>query len=430
MNWKGTLKKAASCICVLALFLGGLHGLSGLMMNKTSYTKYEQFRESEKTFDVLFFGSSHVINGVSPLDLFREYGITSYNFSMHGNYVRSSFYLLEEALRIVEEQGKPLPKAVVLDVYFWEEGIANLDNAWDSFPISETKFSLARTLGEKSERLRLLFPFSIYHSRWTELKKNDFEPALNQWYGVELRYAVKLPASEIITDREDQADVLSEKIEYLDRIKALCEDHGIRLFLINIPYSYNPGWQREANGIYSYAEDRGIPYVNYMNEETGIDFDIDFYDEGHLNPVGMRTLTGILGEYLSEEGMPDHRDEKLAKEWEEEYEAFTSYRIQRLKDTKNLQVFLMALNDPDLYAQVELQEDCLSDLQIGKLIRRLEEKGDLIMTSEERPIVLQGDGTEKAYDIFCEVFRASDNETPVYRAGFVRSEGWEFSEAK
>lgn len=422
-SFKDLIKKILSCAAVLFLFLWGLNGLSRLTVNKTSYTKYEQFQENGQKYDVLFFGSSHVINGISPLDLFRDYGITSYNFSMHGNYIKSSSYLLEEALRILERQKKPMPKAVVLDVYAWGEGIANLHNAWDSLELSRTKTELAETL-ETEERQRLLFPFSIYHSRWSELTRNDFEPSVNQWYGVELRYGVKLPAQEVIRNKEERGEVGEEKLEYLEKIRMLCEEKGIQLYLIQIPYSYYPDWQREANGIYEYAEKSGVPYINYMNEDIEIDFDIDFYDEGHLNPVGMREMTSVIGGYLSEHGLPDHRQEEIAEEWESGYEDFIQYRIQRLKDTKELTVFLMGLNDPDLYAEIQIQEEYLEDLQIGKLVQRLSEKGDRVTVLKE-PVVIVKENGEETYHIFCSVYRAQDKENRIWEKGFTWTGNWQ-----
>ena len=70
---------------------------------------------------MLFIGSSHVINGVSPLDLFRNYGIASFNLSMHGNYVKSGYYILSQALRILEREKRQLPKVVVLYIRRWGE---------------------------------------------------------------------------------------------------------------------------------------------------------------------------------------------------------------------------------------------------------------------------------------------------------------------
>ena len=127
-------KRVLSFLCAMGLFAGGLCYCSKVLANKQSLQKYGQFFQSDKEFDVLFLGSSHVINGVSPLDLFRNYGITSFNLSMHGNYVKSGYYLLAQALEIMEREKREMPKVVVLDVYADGESVPALHNAWDGFP--------------------------------------------------------------------------------------------------------------------------------------------------------------------------------------------------------------------------------------------------------------------------------------------------------
>ena len=104
MMSKSKIKRLLSVLCVLAMIGGGVWFSNKLMMNKASGEQYDQFFKAEQDFDVLFLGSSHMINGVSPLDLFREYGITSYNLSMHGNYVASSYYLFKESLEILNKK--------------------------------------------------------------------------------------------------------------------------------------------------------------------------------------------------------------------------------------------------------------------------------------------------------------------------------------
>lgn len=86
------MKKTASLVCVIILLVCGLNYANKLLMNKKSYEKHAPFFSSELEYDVLFFGSSHVHNGISPLYLWKNYGITSYNMAMAGNYIQSNSY--------------------------------------------------------------------------------------------------------------------------------------------------------------------------------------------------------------------------------------------------------------------------------------------------------------------------------------------------
>ncbi len=405
------------------LFAGGLFYCNKLLANKQSIQKYEQYFQTDKQFDVLFVGSSHVINGVSPLDLFRDYGIASFNLSMHGNYVKSGYFLLKEALERLQKEGRNLPKMVVLDVYADGEGTSNLHNAWDSFALSGTKKEMAKELAEDGKSMELMMPFSLYHSRWSELKKNDFEPNINQLYGVELRYGVAYPNSEIVRNPEDKKEIQGEKLSYVDKIKSLCESCGITLVLIHIPYSYSPDWQREANSFYEYAKENQLCYVNYMNEDIGLDFDIDFFDQGHLNPVGMRKMTREVGKLLWDLGVKDKRQEAEAGEWEKEYEEFIDYRAKRLKDITQAKIYLMSLQDPDLISVVQVKRKLLEDVQIAKLIERLKDGKNEVMVVEEGDKLLPSDGKEGEYDLYCVVHKKEDMGSVADSGGFVWEEG-------
>lgn len=224
--------------------------------------------------------------------------------------------------------------------------------------------------GEKA--YELLLPFSLYHSRWNVLEREDFRPHANRLYGAELRYGVSIPGDEIITDAGDKKAIDEEKLFYLDRVKQIRQSNEIQLVLINIPYSYLPEWQREANSFYEYAEENRLCYVNDMNENVGIDFDIDFYDQGHLNPAGMRKMTDELGKLLNELGAKDRRNEAQAREWMEEYKEYIRYRIEMLQSVTDANIYLMSLYDPDLVSVIQVRRSVLKDAQIRKLTEQLD----------------------------------------------------------
>ena len=84
---------------------------------------------------------------------------------MHGNYVKSGYYILSQALRILEREKRQLPKVVVLDIYADGESVAALHNAWDGFAFSSIKREMVKELGGES-KMELAVPFLLYHNRW------------------------------------------------------------------------------------------------------------------------------------------------------------------------------------------------------------------------------------------------------------------------
>ena len=75
------------------------------------------------------------------------------------------------------------------------------------------------------------------------------------------------------------------------------------------------------------AERLGVPFVNLLDEETGVDFAVDCYDGvGHLNPDGASKTTAWLGRWLcAHYPLDDHRGDPAYVRWHErlaQYEAF------------------------------------------------------------------------------------------------------------
>ena len=69
-------KKLLSAVFCCAVFLLMFTAVSRFFMRKTSYIKNADFYSYEGDFDVLFLGSSHMVMGISPMELWKEYGIT------------------------------------------------------------------------------------------------------------------------------------------------------------------------------------------------------------------------------------------------------------------------------------------------------------------------------------------------------------------
>ena len=113
----------------------------------------------------------------------------------------------------------------------------------------------------------------------------------------------------------------SYAVEYLDKIRLLCEKNDITLVLIKAP-SLSPVWTSDYDEwVKDYAYENGIDYINFyeLYDETGIDYETDTYDGGlHMNYSGADKLSEYLGKVLSEEyGMEDHRgDEELSRTYD------------------------------------------------------------------------------------------------------------------
>lgn len=190
---KKRIQALLSGLVIAAMTVGMLAGLTRLTERKASIEKYQDFFDEEMDFDVLFLGSSHMLNAVYPMELWRDHGIVSYNFGGHGNQLPTTYWVLQNVLQYTS------PKLVVVDCYYLASDFKVIKDysqvhlSMDALPFSATKAKGVTDLlddsamqkwvaenqvqGEKITAMGLLWDFSVYHERWAELAQDDFQPA-------------------------------------------------------------------------------------------------------------------------------------------------------------------------------------------------------------------------------------------------------------
>lgn len=291
------------------------------------------------TVDVLIFGASHPEFGISPMQLYENTGIVSYNLASGAQPIEISYYFLKEALK------KQTPKIVLLDpgdLFSDKDDIYNgaWRNVFDKFPLDDVKLELAMDYGSRNGGdgfLSVFFPIISYHDRWNQLTKNDFAPHWKGMYytGGQLLVSVVNPTAATVgemeynlqrfrsdgggntvtvsngietTSNDNSALFLPEiseaKWSYLSKFKELCENVGAELLLVKIPTlreHWNGGWNSEYSAVlkeYAAAED--ITFIDLSCDYDLVNYMTDTYDAGrHLNCRGAEKVTAFLGDYLS-----------------------------------------------------------------------------------------------------------------------------------
>lgn len=313
-----TKKNIIKFILFLGLILLCLIVLSDNMELKKSDAKRHGFYKTGKECDVLVFGSSRVINGVFPLQLWEKYGLAVYNFGGHAESLCANYWNIVNALHYSK------PKLVIVDVSmctlnmkYEEDRYYFLHNSLDSMPLSLTKVKALRDLVPGSE-IDFILPFIAYHQRWEEIIHQVEPPEYNIEYGSEKRIGVTpIDKPELVEDMYDGEETIS--MLYLRKIVDLCKERDTEILFINMPYAAND--QLSTNYIGNIAKEYDVGYYNIFRESYDIlDYKTDFYDEQHLNPSGAEKITNLLGEYLkSNYDLPDRSDDEALIKLYEEY---------------------------------------------------------------------------------------------------------------
>ncbi len=160
---KDKIRVISAVLFTIILLLFALYFLFSVMEDKKSRDRYQEFYNQEEDFDVLFLGTSHVFCGISPMDMWEQNGIVSYNLATSGCRIASSYWILKNALDYTN------PKVVVLDcAYLLEDkahkNIGYVHGIFDAMPFNKHKVEAIKDLlgsGERAKQIFFLFLFII-----------------------------------------------------------------------------------------------------------------------------------------------------------------------------------------------------------------------------------------------------------------------------
>lgn len=299
-----------------------------------------EYYNSAQNHDVIFVGDCEVYENISPVKLWQEYGISSYVRGSPQQLIWHSYYLMEETLRY------ETPKAFVFNVLSMKYGEPQSE-AYNRLALDGMKWSASKvgsinaSMTEEESFLSYAFPLLRFHSRWSELKTEDFEYAFKKApqlsiNGYLMRVDVK-GINKLLKGQELSDYTISDVCwEYLDKMRTLCQENGVELILMkaptNIPQCY---WYEEWDvQVKAYAEEHGLRYYNFLEvtDEIGLDYMTDTYDQGfHLNLSGAEKLSTYFGKILVEElDLKSHHGDA---EYEEIWTTLTEQYYQ-IKETQ------------------------------------------------------------------------------------------------
>ena len=298
------------------------------------------FRElEENTVDVLFVGNSHFHDGISPMQLYKNANICSYNLSVSGQTMGANYYMIKYAF---ETQN---PKIIFLnaETLFIEE----YENAWryivDNMHLNRLKIEMMNEYTElwsSRSHLSIILPLFEYHDRWSLLSKDDFNLINNDklFYaagqrplGLVVPTLLTVNEMNLIASSMDQLNtgviisnngdgkiqetvittplrapqILDSAIYYFDKIEKLCIEHNTKLILLKVPHltypqNYAYDWAKDMyERVKIFSENNDIEYIDLNYDSSLIDYLNDSIDGGnHLNVRGAEKVTAYLQNYL------------------------------------------------------------------------------------------------------------------------------------
>lgn len=361
---KKKLVNLISAVCFLILFGIVFFKSSDILELKTSDTCYSEFWEDPSDYDVWFMGTSHMLYAIQPMDLWKDYGIKSYNIAAPSSRMPQIYWTFMCALEYSE------PEVVVLDAYHVEKDYMHHDSpeklhtGFDAIPASLTKARGVWDIYGKDENSLDMFTeymtnFYIYHNRWEELAENDFENLPGPRKGSRMNDLIYDNSQYVLIDQNDAVeDTDTIGYEYFRKIIEECQARDIDIVLCCLPMYKEKQSQRGMNGVPAIAEEYHVPYLNIPYEDNPVNVRFDYSDDEHMNPSGCYKMTSYFGDYLSQNyDLKDYRnDPETAQRWDADYTEFENYKIMEMKVKKNLDRYLVWLKNPHYNCYVYTNE--------------------------------------------------------------------------
>lgn len=255
--------------------------------------------ERDKSIDVVVLGDSESYSAISPMEIWKEKGFTSFICGSPAQTLDSSQNILKQtfvkqAPKIVMMETNAIYRKVTLNKYIYNK-ITNY-------------FSIFR-----------------FHDRWKNLRINDFNSKIKSTWtddqkGYVYNKTVKRSEKKNHMRQTGKVATVPElNKRYIKAMKKLCDEQKVKFILVSTPSTLNWNMKRH-NGIKKLAKELNCEYLdlNLKNDAIKIDWNRDTRDRGdHLNHFGAVKVSKYLADFLSEKGaLKDYRKDKRFKHWD------------------------------------------------------------------------------------------------------------------
>lgn len=326
--------KVISAILFCTIVCSLLVRVTDIFENKSTDALSKEYNSYDNDiFDVIFLGSSVMLNDVYPLQLYDEYGIASYNLGCGSQSVASSYYLAQIA---IEEQH---PDLIVFDCNMCQEGLVysteeKFHYVTDALTTLQKRKMVLELVPQESW-VNFFYEMNVYHDRWKELSENDFDYTEHGTYGAKVHFDVDPLGEYVITTETAPLPEVSE--EYLRKIIQLCKENDVELLLTVLPMNFSAQydiydrneWQKYYNTIQIIADEENVNYLNFMyhTDEVGLDPEKDYQGDTHLNGWGAPKMTTYIGSYIKQYyDIPDVRENDYYDFMADDYVKFMEYK--------------------------------------------------------------------------------------------------------
>lgn len=299
-----------SLFCLVLMILLEVLSCLSLILNRNpdpimNSNQWAILDEPENTIEVVAIGNSNVRSGLIPMQLWKDYGITSYAW---GEPSIDPFDAKLDLKKIFKKQS---PSIVILEASFFFRNASLVDNL----------DSMVRA------NLASVFPLVTYHRNLAKLFQYDLTELAGSNHSVTKGYYLNYDSKSgkkgdtYMEESSSSEEILNPlvKKEVL-KIRQLCEENGAKLIIAAIPSTADWGYERHKL-TEEFCNENQLEFLDMNTSDIVKDMKLnwkkDSRDGGtHMNYHGASLVTGYLGKYLTEHyQLTDFRQNEKYEQW-------------------------------------------------------------------------------------------------------------------
>ena len=291
-------------ILVVTLVLGAMSSLCSPKRHNYGSDWGEFLQEEENTIDVLFIGSSLTYCNIIPAVFWEETGLTAWDVTGPELTVPGAYHYLRQALKTQSPQAVFIEISAVL--YPRHTGFTK--TVIGQMPWGRDRIEMIISEAEPENRLGLIFPLFFYHSRWSELSRDDIS-VFCDGYGTDMSagytYLNQYRVPEGYVERTDSgkdAQNNERNLQYLLKIAQVCREAGITPVFYESPAASTMPRSLMDPVYEALSAIEGAVVVNFNDhrDAIGAALEGDYYDPLHYNAVGAEKFSRFLAGWVTE----------------------------------------------------------------------------------------------------------------------------------
>jgi len=300
------------------------------------------YAEEEDSLDAVVVGSSAMYRYINNPYMWKNYGITSYNYATPG----LSLFLVEDLISEIERTQSPevyiidarkyaLCKTAELDEIRFQQVATNMRYSFGRIKMID-KF-----IDDPISKLEYTADILLYHGNWDQVSKEDLKywdnAHPNEMKGWSTMKKVRTIPYTDVTDLEEEEPIHEAAEEALYSLMNKCKKENIKLLFVATPWGISEEQQKKSNYTKRIVEENGFDYIdmNRLWNEVGMDHEKHFYNKNHVNTPGSEKVTAYLAEYLQKNYDMDREHSKsVVESWDKAVETCDKEWAAKMKKSK------------------------------------------------------------------------------------------------